>query len=156
MPTYYTWNKVGSKQWKRRQQGEAHESESGIKASDAIGRVYAVHPTQAEWYYLRLLLHTVKGPWSFEDLRTKDGQVYPTFQAACQAYGLLEDDTHWDQALDEASQTTTAGQLRDLFAIMLITCFMSDPLTLWNNHRDSLAEDLLFEERQRLNDDNTP
>ena len=156
VPTYYTWNKGGSKQWKRRQQGEAHESEYGIKASDAIGRVYAVHPTQAECYYLRLLLHTVKGSWSFEDLRTKDGQVYPTFQAVCQAYGLLEDDTHWDQALDEASQTRTAGQLRDLFAIMLITCFISDPLTLWNNHRNSLAQDLLFEERQRLNDDNTP
>jgi hypothetical protein len=37
----------------------------------------------------------IKGSKSFEDLRTVNGQVHPTFKAACLALGLLEDDNQW-------------------------------------------------------------
>ena len=41
-----------------------------IYESDCLGRVYTVHPNDTECYHLRLLLHTVRGPTSFEALRT--------------------------------------------------------------------------------------
>ena len=43
-------------------------------------------------FYLRLLLITVKGPESWDDLRRFQGVLHPTFKAACVTHGLLEDD----------------------------------------------------------------
>jgi hypothetical protein len=40
---------------------------------ETVGRVYPVSPRQGEKYYLRVLLHHVKGATSWEDLRTVDG-----------------------------------------------------------------------------------
>jgi hypothetical protein len=51
--------------------------------------MYFVHVASGERFYLRLLLTVVAGATSFENLRTIDGVVYPTFQAACGAMGLL-------------------------------------------------------------------
>ena len=65
----------------------------------AVGRMFFVHPSGGELYFLRLLLNTVRGPTSFKDLRTIDGQVHPTFKAACVALGLLQDDEEWDNCL---------------------------------------------------------
>lgn len=38
--------------------------------TDALGRIYTVHPKNADCFYLRLLLINVRGPTSFESLRT--------------------------------------------------------------------------------------
>ena len=81
-------------------------------ASDALGRVYTVHPTNAKCFYLRLLLHTVRGPTSFRDLKTLDGEECETFREACQTVGLLEDDQHWNITLFEASLTRFPTKLR--------------------------------------------
>ena len=51
----WTWD-AKSKSWHKRGGGEK------------IGRVYYVHPTSGELYYLRMLLMIVKGARSFEDL----------------------------------------------------------------------------------------
>ena len=53
----------------------------------------------------------------------------------------MVDDTHWNMALEEASAAHSPKQLRHLFAVMLITCNLSNPLQLWETHRESLAED---------------
>jgi len=50
--------------------------------------MYSVHPSAGERFFLRLLLIAVPGPTSFEDLRTHDGIVHPTFRDACIARGL--------------------------------------------------------------------
>ena len=60
--------------------------------SFALGRMIYVGPTAGERFYLRLLLMVVKGPISFEDLRTVDGETCETFCEACLKCGLLEDD----------------------------------------------------------------
>ena len=39
-----------------------------------------------------MLLFHVKGPKSFKDLRTINGDIKPTFKEACKEYGLLLDD----------------------------------------------------------------
>ena len=61
VPRFYTWDQ-GRKVWSRRKQGSAIVSHPGIFAAQSFGRVYTVSPRQGESYYLRLLLHEVKGP----------------------------------------------------------------------------------------------
>ena len=56
---------------------------------------YFTSPNSGERFYLRLLLAVVRGPTSFESLRTVDGVIYETFKVACIARGLLEDDEEW-------------------------------------------------------------
>ena len=58
--------------------------------------VYTVHPKNAESYYLRMVLHAVRGPTSFRDIRTIEEELCTTFREACQKLGLLGDDQHWD------------------------------------------------------------
>ena len=69
----------------------------------------------------------------------------PTYQEACQQTGLLEDDGHWDDTLTEAASCHTASKLRDLFAVMIVTCALSNPPGLWDKHKDSLAEDIIYQ-----------
>ena len=54
-----------------------------------------VHANSGGRFYICVLLSAVKGATSFEDLRTVDGQLLPTFHAACLARGLLKDDSEW-------------------------------------------------------------
>lgn len=137
VPTYYTW--AANKSWQRRKNGQRVQEQ--VFASDAIGRVYTVHPNNAECFFLRLLLHTVKGPTSFEDLRSYEGEICVTYREACLRHGLLEDDEHWNQTLSEAAAVQMPCQLRQLFAIMLQFCHPSNPVQLWEDHKESLAED---------------
>ncbi|CAG8467581.1 6869_t:CDS:2 [Cetraspora pellucida] len=78
-PQHFTWNKF-NKTWKLRKQ------------DFAIGRLYFTDPSAEERFYLRLLLTKVRGPRSFDHLKTINGTTYLTFKDACIALGLLEDD----------------------------------------------------------------
>lgn len=140
VPKYYTFN--AAKEFRRRKKGKAVPGHPDILSSDALGRVYTVHPNNAECYYLRLLLHTVRGPTSFEHIRTIDGVVHPTYREACQVLGLLEDDQHWDRTLTEASATSPASQIRTLFAIILTCCAPSNPQDLWEKFKESMSDDV--------------
>src|SRR5271169_1879717 len=44
---------------------------------EVIGRVTFCPPSAGERYYLRMLLYAVKGPISFEDMKTYNGNVLP-------------------------------------------------------------------------------
>lgn len=121
------------------------------KKSDVLGRVYTVHPNSSESYYLRMLLHVVRGPTSFESLRTVDTVQHNTYQSACKVRGLLEDDSHWSNTLTEAALCTTSASMRSLFSMLLMFCHVSDPLALWNAHRESMADDIL----NRLRENNS-
>ncbi|XP_073505192.1 uncharacterized protein [Phyllobates terribilis] len=115
----------------QRKRGLDIEGYPGVKATDTLGRVYTVHPSNAECFYLRMLLHVVKGPTSFSDLKTVGGHVCETFREACQRKGLLKNDGHWDMTLSEAAASQTPKRLRHLFAIILTTCSISNPLEIW-------------------------
>ncbi|KAI8793829.1 ATP-dependent DNA helicase pif1 [Biomphalaria glabrata] len=116
--------------------------------SDALGRVYTVHPTNAECFYLRMLLHVVKGPTSFTNLKTVEGVVCQTFREACQRRGMLDNDEHWEAALAEAAQTGTAQRVRHLFALLLTTCGLPNPLDLWEKYKNALSDDILLQKRK--------
>jgi hypothetical protein len=128
-PQKFVWQ-ASKKVWKPRQRGFA------------IGRMYYVHPASGERFYLRLLLTVVKGPTSFEDVQRHEGRLYPTCKSACIARGLLEDDNEWVQCLQEAAHMQTGRQLRQLFATILTDCGPSVPVTLWEQFRENICDDL--------------
>ena len=64
-----------TKKWSRR------------KLGNSIGQMYNISPSAGEQYFMRMLLNVCKGCMSFDDLRTFDGQIYPTFKVACVARG---------------------------------------------------------------------
>ncbi|KAH9612349.1 hypothetical protein KSS87_004879 [Heliosperma pusillum] len=124
--TQYVWNKA----WIKRKQGMS------------IGRIVFVHPTAGERYYLRLLLNIVKGAQTFEDARTVEGRLFPTYKEACFAHGLLSNDKEWHEALKEAGWWAMPSQLRELFVTMLLLCEVTDVLDLWNASYEKLSEDI--------------
>ncbi|GFT79634.1 ATP-dependent DNA helicase [Trichonephila clavipes] len=111
--------------------------------TDALGRLYTVHPNNTECFYLRLLFINIRGPISFQDLRTVNDQLCATYRQACQKLNLLENDAHWDTALAGASNTARPQQIRTLFAIILTTCFPSNPKDLWQKYKDYMSDDIL-------------
>ena len=146
VPTYYTWNQ-STKSFSKRKRGAVVAGFDG-RAGDSIGRIYTVHPSNSECFYLRLLLTKVRGPTSFEDLRTYEGRVCGTFREACLVRGFLENDLHWEHALQEAAATRVPRQMRNLFAVIISACFPSDPLGLWEKFKQDLSEDILMQQRR--------
>ena len=59
-----------------------------------------------------------------------------------------ENDAHWEQTLADAAIVAHPYQIRTLFAIILSTCFPSNPSELWKKFQDYLSEDILFRVRQ--------
>jgi hypothetical protein len=128
-PLHLVWDRT-SKIWSVRQH------------MGSIGRLNFVLPTAGERFYLRTLLTTVKGPTSWQDLRTYDGILHDTFHGVCLARGLLEHDDEWRQCLKEASSTHAGHKLRSLFSLILRHCTPSQPDKLWEEFKDSICDDL--------------
>jgi hypothetical protein len=140
LPQHYTWQSKGRKVWSPRKQQFGNYP--------VIGRMYQIAPTakNSELYYLRMLLTRVKGPRGFEDLRTFDGEVYPTFQEACRARGILQDDQEWINCLHEACATmTNIHKLRELFVIILFYNNPANPRLLWDTFKKELSEDYRYQ-----------
>ena len=107
-----------------------------------IGRIHAVPRTSDDKYFLRMLLHHQKGSTSFEDLRTVDGQLYPTNKAAAGALGLLSDDKEIEYAMGETWTFGSSAKLRSLFAILLNYSEISSPQTIYDMFKDNMMDDL--------------
>jgi hypothetical protein len=94
----------------------------------------------------------VRGPQSYEDVRTFQFVVHPTFAAACRARGLIDDDVEWQDCIREAISTQRPPQIRQLYATVLTECGPSDPLGLWEMFKLDLCDDFLHRHRQLYND----
>ena len=129
-PTHMTWDNK-HRRWKLRKN----------RPAKTIGRMYFAGPSSGERFYLRMLLTIVKGSVSFEDLRTWNDVVHPTFKSACIARGLLDSDEQWDRSLAEAGLWQGGFQLRELFVCILLHCQPADALQLWRNHSVNLSDD---------------
>ena len=99
-----------------------------------------------------MLLNIVPGATSFQHLRTVDNIVYQTFKDAFNALGLLQDDREWDDCLEEAGTVQAGGQLRRLFATLLLFCEVTCPERLWNKHSITLTDDILAHARREADD----
>ena len=137
-PTKFVW-KLDDRQWEPRQKGFS------------IGRIHAVSPKLGEAYFLRILLNKIKGPRSFEEIRTVNGHICPTFRDACYALGLLEDDKEYIDAIEEASHSASGFYLRSLFATMLMSNSLSRPCYVWENTWKYLSDGILYNQQVRLN-----
>ncbi|KAI7756269.1 hypothetical protein M8C21_015503 [Ambrosia artemisiifolia] len=130
-PKYFTW-KDSSRSWNRR------------IVRPQRGRIVSANPAEGERYYLRILLSNIKGPTSFEDLCTVNGEKYTTFRRAALEIGLIENDDSLSQCLTEASLFQFPNALRRLFETIMIFCEPGDIRKLWNEHFDALSEDHRF------------
>ena len=144
-PQYFTWD-TKNRCWHRRKRGAT--CADGQVVGDTLGRIPTVSlsPHQSELYYLRMLLHNKAGAQSYEDLRTIDGHMSPTFQEACRCMGLLEDDSERDAAMTEAASIRFGSHLRDLFANILIYCKPTNPLEFYERHKIELCRDIMLRE----------
>lgn len=75
-------------------------------------------------------------------LRTLDNVVYPTFQAACVARGLLDNEIEWISCFTEAITFSSGSSLRTLFGTALVHGHVSDPTALWEQFAHHLCDDL--------------
>ncbi|XP_019173558.1 PREDICTED: uncharacterized protein LOC109169137 [Ipomoea nil] len=149
MPTKFVWEK-DIREWHPRKKGFS------------IGRIFYVQPASGEIYYLRCLLNIVRGPKSFQDIRTVNGVEYLTFRDACYAHGLLDDDKEYIDAINEASYWSTAHSLRKLFVVLLTSFSIIRPENVWNqvwlhlcynyNYLDvGIVTDLVLTEQEKKN-----
>lgn len=133
----FVWDKKNC-EWKVRNQGLV------------VGRMMSVHATSGELFYLRMILTRIKGATSFKDLPTVHGRVYQTFKEACNALGLLDNDKEWHHAIQEKSHYATASKLRELFVHIIVHCQVINPSELWNVHRRHFQDDILYNRRRLL------
>ncbi|XP_070005631.1 uncharacterized protein LOC142163080 [Nicotiana tabacum] len=117
-PEYFVWSS-SDKFWALRKQ------------RSAISRIVMCHPTEGEQYYLRLLLMHVRGPKSYNDLLTVNGESWSTFRESAEKRGLLHCDNSLEECMSEAASYQLSYSLRRLFAKLLVYCNPTNPRQLW-------------------------
>ncbi|KAI7744499.1 hypothetical protein M8C21_013560 [Ambrosia artemisiifolia] len=108
-PKYFTW-KDSSRSWNHR------------IVRPQRGRIVSANPAEGGRYYLRILLSNIKGPTSFEDLCTVNGEKYTTFRREALEICLIENDDSLSQCLTKASLYQFPNAPRRLFATIMIFC----------------------------------
>lgn len=84
--SYYTWS---NNTWYKRKRGADIEGHPSVKFDSTIGRVYSVHPSHCECFFLRLL-HEIRGVTSFSFLKTIGGQTVDIYREIYLALNLLD------------------------------------------------------------------
>ncbi|KIH48234.1 hypothetical protein ANCDUO_21699, partial [Ancylostoma duodenale] len=126
IPKHFTFVK-STRKWKVRGRGNRQ-----------IGRMFMATPRDHERFCLRLLLLHRKNMHSFEDLRTVNNILHPTFSDAARALALLHDDEHYVRCLEEAAHFQIPAELRALFSYIGSTQSDGEVLAYYDLH-DRLA-----------------
>ncbi|XP_078431140.1 uncharacterized protein LOC144702973 [Wolffia australiana] len=119
--------------------------EEGEPVSEVMDRLNFMCPRDTTRYYLRLMLHRVPGARCYEDLRTVYNVAYDTCQSAAEALGLLHSDAEFDNNLALASAIASPRQIRELFAMILLYCELSQPDVLFEKYLDAMSDDIRLE-----------
>ncbi|KAJ1701662.1 hypothetical protein LUZ63_001441 [Rhynchospora breviuscula] len=119
------------KKWKIREQGYR------------LAHVHFVQPSAGDVYYERMLLNIVRGATSFDHLRTINGILHQTYKEACNAYGLLEDNSEWLYTMQEAAASASSEQLRAMFVDILLYSEVVDAKQLWQSCWNYMADDIV-------------
>ncbi|XP_060962816.1 uncharacterized protein LOC115724117 isoform X1 [Cannabis sativa] len=138
IPEYYVWNNQ-NRRWTPR------------KKKTVIGRIVTANPLEGERYFLRILLNHIKGPLSFEDIRTVHGVLAPTYRDAATMHGLLQRDSCLEDCLHEASLYQMPSSLRRLFATILVYCNPNNPKELWEHFEEQMSLDIKKTENDTQN-----
>lgn len=134
IPTYYVWDD-GHRTWNPRRRGTQ------------IGRLSYTHHRSGETWYLRMLLTKVRGPTTFESLRTVNGVLYNSFRDACKEYGFLDDDNEWHEVMTQCADGGLPPQIRQLFVHIIVNCKVTDLGNLWLCHWKNTVDDILLKRR---------
>src|SRR5438876_5438980 len=106
---------------------------------EAESRIDTVRPGTGELFYLRALL-MCQAAMSFEDLRTVDGHLYPTFSEAAHALGLFQNQNEAIVAMEDAiADFKSPAQLRFLFVHLILEGGPAPEM--WSKFWPSLIED---------------
>ncbi|KAI5391662.1 hypothetical protein KIW84_076464 [Lathyrus oleraceus] len=127
------------REWKPRQKGYT------------IGRLIWVPPTTGELYYLRLMLTHVKGPRSYNDIKTVNNVKYDTFRDACFAMDFIGNDREFIAAIKEANHWGSGQYLRLLFVHMLLSGNINRPRHVWSKTCHLLADGILYAQQRIAN-----
>ncbi|XP_010445057.1 PREDICTED: uncharacterized protein LOC104727669 [Camelina sativa] len=114
----------------------------------AIGRINYVPPTIDDAYHLRILLNSVRGPTSFDHIKTVNGVIHKSYREACYALGLLDDDKEYIEGIKEAHFMFSAKFVRKMFVRMLLSAVLSAPHIVWEETWTMLSEDKLRRKRE--------
>lgn len=136
-PTKFVWNQK-ERRWTPRKKGFS------------IGRMHFVPPGCGEIYYLRTLLHYVRGPTCYEDILRVDGKLEVNFRDACFSMGFLDDDKEYIDGLKETSFWGSGDFMRHLFTILLVSNQMNRPEFVFEQSWEILSEDILHIQRSIL------
>ena len=136
---YYTYNKT-ARFWTRRK-----------NENTQVSRLDWVNPKERERFHLRTLLFYAKGAISFQDLKHFNGKDYETYEEVCVARGLIEDEKHLHDCLEEASHFQGSRTLRKLFFYIISqnTITKQKTLELWHEFKDTICTDVLLEFRTK-------
>ena len=105
-----------------------------------VSRLQMLYPSAGEIFYLRLLL-AHKPASSFEDIRTVDAHLFPTFQEAAIALGIFVDLHEGQLCMTEAQVNMYSPfQLRMFFCELILDG--SPAIPLWNSFQHHMHEDL--------------
>ena len=91
---------------------------------------------------MRLLLLYVTGATSFEDLRTINGVIHLTYEAAATSLNLVANDAEWKRCLEEVVLIRSSPELRLLFATICVYCAPTSPHDLWQIFGISMIDDI--------------
>jgi hypothetical protein len=128
VPKRYTWNRQ-LKEWRLRKY-------TGCKK---VARMHGVSSHNVELFMLRRLLLTVPGATCWEDLRRVEGQVFPTFESAARARGMLHDDSEIIAAFHEIVQSTVIDSIiRRQFVLHLVFCRPVQPVEFFDRFLHAL------------------
>ncbi|XP_075106751.1 uncharacterized protein LOC107828842 [Nicotiana tabacum] len=86
----------------------------------------------------------VRGPKSYEDLRTVSEIPCSTFRESAEKRGLLYCSNSLIECMLEAVSYQMPYSLRRLFATLLVYCNPADPKKLWEMFEDSTSEDFKY------------
>lgn len=149
---------VGERYWFNSKSNARCWIERQRRPSNLLCRVLSVSPKQAETYAIRLLLHRVRGPTSFLDLRTVTlpsgvRWTYDTFTKAAEHLGLLEDPDVWVRSIEDAAREyhpkrlmcywldvilTNNSRLRRFFASLVYNAAPPNPGEIFKRVLDKL------------------
>ncbi|CAN7055491.1 unnamed protein product, partial [Brassica oleracea var. botrytis] len=136
IPEYFVWNN-SAKVWTEHKKGKT------------IGRVVAVHPSAGDRYYLRILINKIKGPRSYDELKTYNdvntltSNQFATHEAIWTM--MLNGLRVCRRVLERPPHTSSAI----MFVTFLNNCFVASPKGLWEHSWKSMSDDILHK-RQRI------
>ncbi|KAG7977529.1 hypothetical protein I3843_05G036100 [Carya illinoinensis] len=91
------------------------------------GEYMVLHLTKCERYYLRILLNHIRGPKSFEDLKTINGIVVPTFREAANLHEIDDELTVTIPQEDLLASNHLNSEQKHAYELILKTLLLNKP-----------------------------